>query len=133
MGSLAAADVDSAQARSRRIANRACYGLGKELFPGRVSFTQMPKKEGAKEKAANKAQAEADARAKAAEDAMWADDDRGKAKKDGKKVRAVSRLTRIARMLDRMFVFVTGCFVWFRRDFSTVLNFIINLSKCFVV
>jgi hypothetical protein len=53
----------------------------------------MPKKEGAKEKAANKAQAEAEARAKAAEDAMWADDDRGKAKKDGKKVRSVTALT----------------------------------------
>ena len=46
----------------------------------------MPKKEGAKEKAANKAQAEAEARAKAAEDASWAEDDKGKAKKDGKKV-----------------------------------------------
>ncbi len=52
----------------------------------------MPKKEGAKEKAANKAQAEADARAKAAEDASWADDDRGKSKKDGKKVRATTAL-----------------------------------------
>ena len=70
----------------------------------------MPKKEGAKEKAANKAQAEADARAKAAEDAMWADDDRGKAKKDGKKVRAVSMLTLIAKMHDRMFCVVSTGF-----------------------
>ena len=59
-----------------------------------LNRAEMPKKEGAKEKAANKAQAEAEARAKAAEDASWADDDKGKAKKDGKKVRPRKRSKR---------------------------------------
>jgi hypothetical protein len=64
----------------------------------------MPKKEGAKEKAANKAQAEADARAKAAEDASWADDDKGRAKKDGKKVSwALASL--LSMQLKRLFRF----------------------------
>ncbi len=62
----------------------------------------MPKKEGAKEKAANKAQSEADARAKAAEDASWADDDRGKAKKDGKKVRAVATVPTLIHLIWKL-------------------------------
>jgi len=51
----------------------------------------MPKKESAKDRAANKAAEAADARAKAEEDALWADDSKSKSKKDSKKMDAEAK------------------------------------------